>query len=74
LNPQQATVRALPVYRSPPSSTEETPVSTQTPERDDRDDDAPGVGIDWDRDRDGRMADYAAPDDAVPTVPYRPGG
>ena len=24
----------------------------------------------WDRDRDGRMADHAAPDDAVVTVPY----
>ena len=26
----------------------------------------------WDRDRDGRMADHAAPDDAVATVPYDP--
>lgn len=25
---------------------------------------------DWSRDRDGRMADHAAPDDAVATVPW----
>ncbi|MEE6295211.1 hypothetical protein [Georgenia wangjunii] len=41
-------------------------MSESTPEPTDAD--APGVGIDWDRERDGRMADYAAPDDAVPTV------
>ena len=28
--------------------------------------------LDWDRERDGRMRDYAADDDAVPTVPYDP--
>lgn len=27
----------------------------------------------WDRDLHGRMADYAAPDDAVPTVPAEEG-
>ena len=30
--------------------------------------------LDWDRDRDGRMADYATDDDAVPTAPYDPEG
>ena len=29
--------------------------------------------LDWDRERDGRMADYATDDDAVPTTPYKPG-
>lgn len=26
--------------------------------------------LDWSRERDGRMQDYAAPDDAVPTEPW----
>ena len=30
--------------------------------------------LDWDRERDGRMADYATDDDAVPTTPYDPEG
>lgn len=29
--------------------------------------DDPEDTLSWDRDRDGRMVDYAAPDDAVPT-------
>ena len=28
--------------------------------------------LDWDRDRDGRMRDYATDDDAVPTTVYTP--
>ena len=28
--------------------------------------------LDWDRERDGRMRDYATDDDAVPTTPYDP--
>lgn len=36
---------------------------TQIPQ-DDQDD------LDWDVERDGRMRQYAAPDDAVPTVAY----
>lgn len=31
------------------------------------------AGTDWDRERDGRMADHATPDDAVQTVRWRPG-
>ena len=28
--------------------------------------------LDWDRERDGRMRDYATADDDVPTKPYDP--
>ena len=32
----------------------------------------PDDQLDWDRDRDGRMRDYATDDDAVLTIPYDP--
>lgn len=38
-------------------------MSTTPTERDD---------LDWSRERDGRMADYATADDAVTTRPYDP--
>ena len=32
----------------------------------------PGDQLDWSRERDGRMADYATDDGAVETMPYDP--